>query len=235
VADRSRAESEARAEAEKARAAATTAEEGVTTAREVARAERDRQIAVMAARREAEQEATRVTVAAKAEREAATDHATARRTEAEGDADAIKIRAEAKAREYEVEAEGQRRINEARNMLAPAIIDFEISRERLRMIPQALAEAVKPLEKIGDVRIIDLGSRLAPGGGASATGGPTDSLLNSLLAYRANAPIIDHLLAEAGFVGANPIEALINQAAGPTATAPVSPPKGSPPKGPSQA
>lgn len=229
IADRSRAESEARAEAEKARAAATTAEEGVTTAREVARAERERQIAVIAARREAEQEATRITVAAQAEREAAVDHATARRTEAEGDAQSVKIRAEAKAREYEVEAEGQRRLNEARNMLSPAIIELEITRERLRIIPLALAEAVRPLDKIGDVRIIDLGGRLAPGspgggaGGPGGSGGATDTLLNSLLAYRANAPIIDHLLAEAGFTGTNPVDALLKPVVDPTAPPKVSP------------
>ena len=51
--------------------------------------------------------------------------------------------------------------------MSAAVIELEITRERLRIIPLALAEAVRPLEKIGEVRIIDMGGGLggAPGGG----------------------------------------------------------------------
>jgi flotillin len=93
---------------------------------------------------------------------------------------------------------------------------------------------VKPLEKIGDVRIVDLGGRgpLAGGAtnGAAVNGGgsATDNLLGALLQYRANAPIIDQLLAQAGFTGSNPVEALISAVKTPTTTAvqPVAAPKG---------
>jgi flotillin len=224
VANQSRALSEAKAEAEKARALATTAEESVETARQVARAERERQTAVIAARQQAEQEATRITVAAEAAREAAQDQAEAQRTEAQGEADAVRIRAEAKAAEYAVEAEGQMKINAARNTLSPAIIEFEIVKERLRIIPAALAESVKPLEKIGDVRIVDLNGWSPTGVAANGNGaaGPTDGLINALLQYRASAPIIDQLLASAGFSGANPVDALLKAAPpGPAATPPV--------------
>ncbi|MBI1208723.1 MAG: flotillin family protein [Azospirillum sp.] len=220
VADKSRAESEARAQAEEARALATAAEEGVATAREVARAERERQIAVISARQQAEQEATKVTVAARAEHDAAQDRAQALRTEAVAEAEAVKVRAEAKAREYEVDAEGQRRLNEARNTLSAAIIDLEVTKERLRIIPLALAEAVRPIEKIGEVKIIDMGQRggtalgggAAPGAGAPAGG--ADRFVEALLAYRANAPIVDRLLAEAGFAGNNPVDGLLKAATG---------------------
>ena len=81
----------------------------------------------------------------------------------------------------------------------------------------ALAEAVKPLGKISDVRIVDMGGRggpLAAGGsnGAIPNGGgtPAESLLSALLQYRANAPIIDQLLAQAGFAGANPVDGLVS-------------------------
>jgi flotillin len=224
VANQSRALSEARAEAERARALATTAEESVETARQVAKAERERQTAVIAARQQAEQEATRITVAAEAAREAAQDQAEAQRTEAQGEADAVRIRAEAKAAEYAVEAEGQTKINAARNTLSPAIIEFEIVKERLRIIPAALAEAVKPLEKIGDVRIVDLNGWSPTGVAANGNGaaGPTDGLINALLQYRASAPIIDQLLASAGFSGANPVDALLKAAPpGPGAKPPV--------------
>ena len=202
VADRSRAESEARAEAEKARALAIAAEESVTTAQQVAIAERERQIAVLSARQAAEQEATKVTVQAQAERNAADDRAEAVRTSAKADSDAALIRAEAQAKTYEVEADGQRKINEARNALSAVMVELEIMRERLRIIPVAISEAVKPLEKISDVRIIDMGGGL-PGqnvaGGGDGGSSRMDGLLGQLLAYRANAPVIDQLLKDAGF------------------------------------
>lgn len=216
VADKSRAESEARAKAEEARALATSATESVETARQIAIAERTRQAAVIEARQQAERDAAKVTIAALAEREAAENKAQAVRTEAQADADAAKIRAEAQAKTYEVEADGQRKINEARNAMSAAIIELEITKERLRMIPLALAESVKPLEKIGEVKIIDMGGGLPGRGGAGADGGrsaatPSDSLLNALLAYRAQSPVIDKLLGEAGFDVAttNPVRSLI--------------------------
>lgn len=216
VAEKSRAESEALAIAEEARAKAKTASEGVDTAQAVAIAERERQIAVIAARRDAEQEATQVVVAAEAERQAAEDRAEALRTAANADADAAKIRAEAQARTYAVEADGQRALNESRNVLSQAMIDLEVMRERLKIIPAALAETVKPLEKIGDVKIIDMGGGMGrPVAGGVGAAAPADGLLGSLLAYRAQAPMIDKLLAEAGFANAgNPLQSLMDTASG---------------------
>ncbi len=206
VADQSRTESEARAKAEAARALATAATESVETAKDVAIAERDRQTAVIAARKTAEQEATRITVAAQAEREAAENRAIAIRTLAQADADAAKIKAEGQATTYQVEADGQRKLNEARNAMSDKVIDLEVARERLRTIPLAVAEAVKPLQNIGDVKIIDMGGGLPRGanggdgnGHTNGNGSRMDSLVDSLLAYRANAPVIDQLLTEAGF------------------------------------
>ncbi len=216
VADQSRAESEARAKAEQARALATAATESVQTARDVAIAERDKQTAVIAARKTAEQDATRITVSAQAEREAAENRASAIRTIAQAEADAAKIKAEGQATTYQVEADGQRKLNEARNAMSDKVIDFEVARERLRVIPQAVAEAVKPLQNIGDVKIIDMGGGL-PGGplNGGGKGGRMEMLVDSLLAYRANAPVIDRLLNEAGFPNlGNPIASLLGGATG---------------------
>jgi flotillin len=228
IANKSKAQSEADAQALLAKAEATKAEQAVVTAADVARAERERQIVVIAAKQDAEREATKVTVAASAQHTAAEDQAAALRTQAQAEADATRIRAEAKAIEYRVDADGQRLINEARNILSQAIIELEITKERLRIVPLALAETVKPLEKIGDVRIVDMGGRgpLAgtPANGATANGGgATDHLLSALLQYRANAPIIDQLLAQAGFTGANPVDALVNAVKGAPATTAVAP------------
>jgi flotillin len=227
VADQSRAESEARAKAEQARALATAATESVQTARDVAIAERDKQTAVIAARKTAEQDATRITVSAQAEREAAENRASAITTIAKAEADAAKIKADGQATTYQVDADGQRKLNEARNAMSDAVIDFEVARERLHMIPLALAEAVKPLQNIGDVKIIDMGGGM-PGGAANGggTGGRMDTLVESLLAYRANAPVIDQLLTEAGFTNhGNPVASLLGGAPAPAPRDGHAPPK----------
>jgi uncharacterized membrane protein YqiK len=206
VARKSEEQSQAEARANEARAESVKAEQLVITAAAVAEAQRKKEVELVEAEREAQKQAIAITVAAEAEKDAAQNHALA-----------VTTRAAANLRNYEVEAEGQRRINEARNTLSPGVIDFDITKERLRTIPQALSETVRPLEKIGDVKIIDLGGGLPwrNGGGNGIAhgpvGGPMDGLLGSLLAYRANAPVVDKLLAEAGFnSGSNPLQALVS-------------------------
>ena len=205
IARKSEEQSQAEARANEARAESVKAEQLVITAAAVAEAQRKKEVELVEAEREAQKQAIAITVAAEAEKDAAQNHALA-----------VTTRAAANLRNYEVEAEGQRRINEARNPLSPTVIDFDITKERLRTIPQALSETVRPLEKIGDVKIIDLGGGISGRGGgnglaAGPAGGPMDGLLGSLLAYRANAPVIDRLLAEAGFDGgSNPLQALVS-------------------------
>src|SRR5215472_7545361 len=206
VARKSEEQSQAEARANEARAENVKAEQLVITAGAVAEAQRKKEVELVEAQREAQKQAIAITVAAEAEKDAAQNQALA-----------VTTRAAANLRNYEAEAEGQKRLNEARNTLSSALIDFDLSKERLHTIPQALSETVRPLEKIGDVKIIDLGGglsgRAAGGNGIAAgpVGGPMDGLLGSLLAYRANAPVIDKLLAEAGFDGgSNPLQALVS-------------------------
>jgi len=215
VARKSEEQSQAEARANEARAEKVKAEQLVITAAAVAEAQRKKEVELVEAQREAQKQAIAITVAAEAEKDAAQNQALA-----------VTTRAAATLRNYEAEAEGQKRINEARNSLSSALIDFDLTKERLRTIPQALSETVRPLEKIGEVKIIDLGGGLsgrAGGGNGIATGpagGPMDGLLGSLLAYRANAPVIDKLLAEAGFDGgSNPLQALVSATHSPAAHA----------------
>ena len=84
VAERSKAQSEAEKQANEARSLAARAEEQVKTAREVAVAEREKQVALVVADQDAQQRAIGVRVAAEAEKDAAENHA-----------HAIKIKAEA--------------------------------------------------------------------------------------------------------------------------------------------
>lgn len=212
VAQKSEAESQAKAKAEEARAAAVTAEEQVATARAVEVAERAKKIAVIDARKEAEQAATGITVKAEAEREAAENLAAALLTQAQAEADASKVRAGGIIELGEAEARRERALNEARNALSPAIVEFELARQRIAVIPAALEQAMKPIEKISDIRIFSAGGLMGGlGAGASQGGaaGPIADLSSQLLSYGAQKPIMDAILSQAGFTGGNAVEALL--------------------------
>ncbi|MFB2562041.1 flotillin family protein [Rhizobium sp. IMFF44] len=219
VANKSREESEAKAKAEAARALAIAAEEKVGTAKAVEIAEREKQIAVIDAQKRAQTQATAVTIAAEAEKQAATDQADAIKTLATAEADAAIIKAKGILETGKATAESEALLNEARNKLSPAIIEFEITRERIRIVPAALAEAVKPIEKISDIRIFDTGGMLGRNGNGAGGGsgvGLGEGLAGQLLSYQANKPILDRLLKEAGFDGDNAISALLGNLDGKT-------------------
>ncbi|MGV1789470.1 flotillin family protein [Rhizobium sp. A37_96] len=212
VANKSREESEAKAKAEAARALAIAAEEKVGTAKAVEIADREKQIAVIDAQKRAQTQATAVTIAAEAEKQAAIDQADAIKTLATAEADAAIIKAKGILETGKATAESEALLNEARNKLSPAIIEFEITRERIRIVPAALAEAVKPIEKISDIRIFDTGGMLGRNGNGANGGsgvGLGEGLAGQLLSYQANKPILDRLLKEAGFDGDNAISALL--------------------------
>jgi uncharacterized membrane protein YqiK len=205
VAEQSRAQSEAQALADEARAKAVSAEERVFSARETEIAERRKQIELIQAAQEAEREALRLRVAADADKATAEDRAVARRIEAAGDADAEKIRALAARIRHEVEAEGARLMNEAQNILTP---ESRASAMRLRLIEKLdaiIRESVKPMERIEGIKILHVEGLGGGGGrGDTAADGRTslaDSVVNSALRYRAQAPLIDTLLKEIGIQG----------------------------------
>ncbi|HWA42804.1 MAG TPA: flotillin domain-containing protein, partial [Hypericibacter adhaerens] len=205
IAAKSKTQSEAQAEAELARAKAVAAEEKVFSARETEIAERRKQIEVIAAQQEAEREGIRVRLQAEAERAAAADQAAAARMLAEGEAESDKIRALAAKLRYEIEAEGKRMMNESLNVLSP---EARASEARLRIIDRIegiIRESVKPMENIEGIKILHVDG-LGGGGSGPVAGGEApqnfaDSVVNSALRYRAQAPLVDTLLKEIGLQG----------------------------------
>jgi uncharacterized membrane protein YqiK len=205
VAEQSRAQSEAQAAADQARALAVTAEEQVFTARETEMAQRRKSVELIVAQQEAEREAVKITIAAGAEKAAAADRGAAVRAEAEAEADAEKIRAVASRIRLEVEAEGTRMMNEAQNLLSA---DARLSAMRMKLIDKLEAivrESVKPMERIESLKILNVdglgGGGGVHGGSGDVGSGLADSVVNSALRYRAQAPLIDQLLREIGLEG----------------------------------
>ncbi len=228
VQNKSREESQAKAEADAARATAVAAEEQVSTARETEVAERDKRIELIEAAKQAERDAIRVKVEAEAEKEAASNRAEALRLEAEGQAEAEKLRAEAARVRFEVEAAGQRAINEAANLLSMDQISLQTKMALLKVLPELVRESAKPLEAIDSIKIVQVdgitgngaGARAgAPGavpGGAGSTGNLAQDAVSAALAYRAQAPVIDGLMKELGLDGQS-LNGLVKTAADPVA------------------
>ncbi|MEP1327247.1 flotillin domain-containing protein [Pseudophaeobacter sp.] len=169
IQQKSEEESRARASADLARAEATKATEAVATARQVAEAEREKQIVLIQATREAERQATGIRLAAQAEKDAAADRAEARREEAQAEADALNIRAEAKKNDMLAEAEGKRAIVDAENALSAELISMKIDLARLEAMPAIVSEMVKPAEKIDSIKIHQV-SGIGAAGGAGGAG-----------------------------------------------------------------
>jgi uncharacterized membrane protein YqiK len=204
IAQQSKAQSEAQALADQARAKAVTEEEKVFTARETEMANRKKQIELISASQEAERDALRIRVGAEAEKLAAADRGAAVRAEAEAWADGDRIRSLAAKIRHEVEAEGARLMNQAQNVLTP---EARMSVMRMRLIEKLegiIRESVKPMEKIEGIKILQVNGLGGGGGqvGSEASGGGlADSLVNSALRFRAQAPLVDQLLREIGIEG----------------------------------
>jgi flotillin len=214
IAERSQKESEARAAAKAAEALAVAAEERVATAKAKEIAEREREVTVIAAKRDAEKEATGITVTAEAERRAAEDRATAITTLAQAEAEAASSKAAAIAKLGEAEAARETMMNEARNALSADARAYETGLKRLEMIPGALRESMRAVEKIDSIKIFDAGGMMGAVGNGHANGAVSaslgDSLSGHLLRYQYNAPILGALLNEAGFAnGGNAVDALV--------------------------
>jgi uncharacterized membrane protein YqiK len=203
VAAKSEEQSHAQAKANAALEEAVKAEQAVETTRATASADREKQIALISASREAEQKAIAVKVAAEAEKEAASNRAAA-----------VKIKAEADRVAYEVEATGKRLINEAINVLSSDQIGLQTKLALIHSLPEIIEKSVEPMKRIDGIKIFQIdglthpyaGNGGAPGAngssnGVAGSGSLAEQAVAAALAYRAQSPIIDGLLKELGMSG----------------------------------
>ena len=203
IAIKSKAQSDAQTAAEGARALMIEAQEKVTTVRETEIAQRRKAIDLIEAAQQADREAIKLTTVAAAERAAAVDRA-----------QADHAASEAAAFRYEVDAQGKRKLNETENMRSDASRRSSLHGKLIENLPSIIRESVKPMESIESIRILQVDglpglSGVQPGAGGGVNGGSAnedgpragglaDSVVNSALRYRAQAPFVDSLLKEIG-------------------------------------
>src|SRR5688572_11128839 len=173
VAEQSKVQSEAQAAADHARAKAVAEEEKVFTVREVELARRKKLIDV---------------------------------SQAEAEADSSRIRAMAAKIRHEVEAEGLTLMNKAANLLTPEARQSAMRRQLIDKLEGIIRESVKPMERIEGIKVLhDEGLGGGSGGNGSGNGNGNgniaDSVVNSALRFRAQAPLVDQLLREIGVQG----------------------------------
>lgn len=207
VAAKSEEESAARAKAAEAEKQRVEKEEAVITARRVAEANRLKDIEVIDAKKEAERAAVGIKVQAEAKKEAAENAAEAILTEATANADAKKLQAEADEKVFAVEAAGKKALFDAENTLKSEQIELQKSLAILKVLPEIVANAVKPLENIEGIKILQgYGAQGAGGVGSEhatiSNGGIAEQVTSAALNYRANAPVVDAMLRELGLVDA---------------------------------
>jgi uncharacterized membrane protein YqiK len=180
-----KAKDSAEADAQKAVALAVKAkaDQEVITVSEVAEAERQKQVAVVAAQREAEQQKIAAEVEAYKKKVEAEAAAAAQQATAGGAAEAVKIRAKAESDAAEMqassitklaeahreaglkEAEVLRQKNAAANSKSRELLFQEAVLTLIQSAPDMLRELVKPAEKIAEIKVLQVG-----GGGGGAVG-----------------------------------------------------------------
>ncbi len=216
IAKKSQEQSLAQTQADQARAEAVKAEEEVATVREKQRAERQKAIELIEARRIAERDAIAIQVKAEAEKVAADDEAEAIRIRAEAEALKTRVAAEAEAaaeiqraeaaeRRYAVDAAGRAALNDADNRLSAEIVQMKLRLALIEQLRDIIRESVKPLENIDSIKILQVDGLATSTAHENGAASPSDQIVQSALKYRAQAPLIDSLLKELGFDGAAPV------------------------------
>lgn len=167
----SQEESKAQAAADQARAEAVAAAEAISTARAVASAQRDKQIALLNAQKESAVRTEDLVARANAQAESAVEEAKATLSKANAKAEVNKLRLESQRAKLDVQANARRELNEADNLLSSEIIALKTELAKLEALPKVVAEMVKPAEKIGSVNIHHVSGL----GGSSSQGGDGQS------------------------------------------------------------
>jgi Uncharacterized protein conserved in bacteria len=182
IAAKSREESQAKAEATEARAAIIKAEEELSTLRQLAEAERRKQLALLAAQQDAEAQAARVKITSESDQIAAKTRGLIKREEAE----TLRILKQA-------EADGEAARIKAENSRSPELAAMELEKARLAALPAIIGEMVKPAEKIKGISINHITGLGRAGDGGERPASPVDHTVNAILDMAVTLPTMKKL------------------------------------------
>jgi uncharacterized membrane protein YqiK len=182
ISAKSEEESRAKAQAVDARAALVTAEENLTTLRQVAEAGRRKQLALLAAEQEAEAQAVRVRITSESDQIAAKTRGVIRREEVE----TLRLQKHA-------EADGEAARIQAENTRSAELTALEMEKARLVALPQIISEMVKPAEKIKGISINHITGLGRSGDTEDRIPSPVDQTVNSILDMAVRLPTMKKL------------------------------------------
>ena len=184
-------EAKAEAEAKAAEALEAEAEEKVKTARETAAAERDKELALIRAKEQAEVDDTRV-----------ASEADTVISMAKADAKALLEQAAAAKGEMLAKAEGTAAIVAAENTQTSEVIAMKLDQARIKVLPDVVEKMLKPTEKIESIRINHItgigGGIGGDGGGKAAGGNGVNDVIDGVLGLALQLPAVKKLGEEVG-------------------------------------
>lgn len=224
------------------------ADQEVITVQKVAQAEREKRVVIVVAEQESEkqriaadvsayQKRVEAEASAGAQRAGAEGRAESMRLEAQGLAESVKIKAQAEADAAALQAISITKLAEANR--EAGIKEAEVAREKvgatnekskdvllqevvLALIargPEIIRELVKPVEKITEFKVLQLGSGMGAGDGAggqggSMLGGALGPMMKTILETSALMPMLKDALR---FADATKIQTVLSDALGPAA------------------
>jgi uncharacterized membrane protein YqiK len=93
-------------------------------------------------------------------------------------------------------------MNKAANLLTPEARQSAMRRQLIDKLEGIIRESVKPMERIEGIKVLHVeGLGGGQGQGNGSGGNIADSVVNSALRFRAQAPLVDQLLREIGVQG----------------------------------
>ncbi|MDF1666873.1 MAG: flotillin domain-containing protein [Planctomycetota bacterium] len=171
------------------------AEQNVYLVEQKAEATRNKEVALIEQAMESEKEQLSKQIAADAEAYEIMKHAEARLSAADMEAKAKERLAAAILVEAEARAKGQEQMIAAKNSTESEVLFQEAILAFIAQAPELMREAMKPAEKISDIRVINMtGGNGGSGGGAQDASNPTNRIVSSIMEAGAALPMFKELL-----------------------------------------
>lgn len=171
------------------------AEQNVYLVEQRAEAERNKEVALIEQRADSEKEQIAKQVAADAEAYETMKKAEAQLAAAEMEAKAKERLAAALLVEAEAQAEGERKLISAKNSTEENVLFQEAVLALIHKSPEIVREAMKPAEKISDIRVINMSGFQGGGaGGGNEASNPANKIVQSIMEAGAALPMFKELL-----------------------------------------